>query len=55
MKALFDSVLGKMPMGRYGNDEEVAKAIVFVASPAVPYMTGANLVVDGGFTQRVQF
>ncbi len=44
-----------MPMGRFGNDLEVAKAVVFVASPAVPYMTGANIVVDGGFTQRVQF
>jgi NAD(P)-dependent dehydrogenase (short-subunit alcohol dehydrogenase family) len=44
-----------MPMGRFGEPVEVAKAIVFVASPAVPYMTGANIVVDGGFTQRVQF
>lgn len=52
---IFNATLAKMPMGRFGNDEEVAKAIVFVASPAVPYMTGANLVVDGGFTQRVQF
>ena len=55
MPELYDGTLAKMPMGRFGNDEEVAKAIVFVASPAVPYMTGANLVVDGGFTQRVQF
>ena len=55
MPELYDGTLAKMPMGRYGNDEEVAKAIVFVASPAVPYMTGTNLVVDGGFTQRVQF
>jgi NAD(P)-dependent dehydrogenase (short-subunit alcohol dehydrogenase family) len=55
MKGLFDATLAKMPMGRFGNDEEVAKAIVFVASPAVPYMTGSNIVVDGGFTQRVQF
>ncbi|QYU69027.1 SDR family oxidoreductase [Leptolyngbya sp. 15MV] len=55
MKGLFDATLAKMPMGRFGNDEEVARAIVFVASPAVPYMTGSNIVVDGGFTQRVQF
>jgi 3-oxoacyl-[acyl-carrier protein] reductase len=53
--ALFDATLAKMPMGRYGEPDEVARAIVFVASPAVPYMTGANVVVDGGFTQRVQF
>ena len=55
MPELYEGVLAKMPMGRFGNDEEVAKAIVFVASPAVPYMTGSNIVVDGGFTQRVQF
>ena len=55
MPQLYEGVLAKMPMGRFGNDEEVAKAIVFVASPAVPYMTGSNVVIDGGFTQRVQF
>lgn len=53
--ALYDATLAKMPMGRYGEPEEVAKAVVFVASPACPYMTGANIVIDGGFTQRVQF
>jgi len=40
---------------RFGEPEEVAKAIVFMASPACPYMTGAHLVIDGGFTKRVQF
>ncbi|WP_373488605.1 SDR family NAD(P)-dependent oxidoreductase [Blastomonas sp.] len=53
--ALYEGTLAKMPMGRFGEPEEVAKAIVFVASPACPYMTGANVVIDGGFTQRVQF
>ncbi|MFC4295580.1 SDR family NAD(P)-dependent oxidoreductase [Novosphingobium tardum] len=55
MPALYEATLAKMPMGRYGEPDEVAKAVVFVASPACPYMTGANLVIDGGFTQRVQF
>ncbi|MEM6908451.1 MAG: SDR family oxidoreductase [Pseudomonadota bacterium] len=55
MPELHDATLAKMPMGRFGKDTEVANAIVFTASPAVPYMTGANIVVDGGFTQRVQF
>jgi NAD(P)-dependent dehydrogenase (short-subunit alcohol dehydrogenase family) len=53
--ALYEATLAQMPTGRFGSAEEVAKAIVFVASPACPYMTGANLVIDGGFTKRVQF
>lgn len=52
---LYESTLAQMPMGRFGEPEEVAKAIVFMASPACPYMTGAHLVIDGGFTKRVQF
>lgn len=52
---LYDATLAQMPMGRFGEPEEVAKAVVFMASPACPYMTGAHLVVDGGFTKRVQF
>lgn len=53
--ALYEGTLAQMPTGRFGEAEEVAKAVVFVASPACPYMTGANLVIDGGFTKRVQF
>lgn len=53
--SLYESTLAQMPMGRFGEPEEVGKAIVFMASPACPYMTGAHLVIDGGFTKRVQF
>ena len=42
-------------MGRMTDGEEIAKAIVFIASPACKAMTGANVVIDGGFTKRVQF
>jgi len=52
---LFDMALGRNPMGRMGTPEEVAKAVVFLASPAAGFITGANLVVDGALTQRVQF
>ncbi len=51
----YNATLAAMPMGRFGNADEVANAIVFAASSAVPYMTGANIVVDGGFTKRVQY
>ena len=45
----------KMALGRFGTAEEVARSVVFLASPASSYTTGANLVIDGGYTKRVQF
>lgn len=55
MPELYDTILGQIPAGRMGNAEEVARAIVFAASPACPFMTGANIVIDGCFTKRVQY
>jgi 3-oxoacyl-[acyl-carrier protein] reductase len=52
---LFGQVLALNPTGRMANPEEVARAAVFVASPAVPFMTGTNVVVDGALTRGVQF
>ncbi len=52
---LYEGTLAQLPMGRFGEPEEVARVIVFVASNACPYMTGANIVIDGGLTKRVQF
>jgi len=42
-------------LGRWGGPEEVARTVVFLASPASSYTTGTNVVVDGGYTKRVQF
>ena len=44
-----------MALGRFGNAEDVARTVVFLASPASSYTTGTNVVVDGGYTKRVQF
>ena len=55
MTPLYDQTIKAVPMGRLGTGEEVARAIAFVASPACPFMTGTNLVIDGGVTKRVQY
>jgi NAD(P)-dependent dehydrogenase (short-subunit alcohol dehydrogenase family) len=38
------------PAKRLGAEEEMARTIVFVAGDAVPYMTGSEIVIDGGYT-----
>jgi len=43
----------RIPMGRYGSQEEVAELIGFLASDRSSYMTGQNLRVDGGITRSV--
>ncbi len=53
--ARFKHYLDRNPLGRMGTPREVANATVFVASPAASFITGANLIVDGDLTRRVQF
>jgi 3-oxoacyl-[acyl-carrier protein] reductase len=52
---VYTAAVKRSPMGRLGTPEEVANAVVFLASPAASYISGANLVVDGAATTRVQF
>jgi len=40
-----------VPLGRLGKPEEVAKAVVFLASDDASFITGVELFVDGGFAQ----
>ena len=55
MPDFYNGTLAQMPMGRLGAPEEVARAVVFLTSSASSYTTGTNIVVDGGYTKRVQF
>jgi NAD(P)-dependent dehydrogenase (short-subunit alcohol dehydrogenase family) len=46
------AVLQQIPLGRVGEVEDVVGAVVFLASPAAALVTGASLLVDGGWTAR---
>ena len=51
----FDQMVGRNPLGRMATPEEIAAAIVFLASPRSAFTTGINMVVDGGISQRVNY
>lgn len=55
MPKLYDYALRQIPAGRMGTPEEVARVVLFVASPAGSLIAGSNIVADNGFTKRVQF
>ena len=52
---LFKQALDLNPTGRMATPEEVAKGVVFLASPASSFTTGTNLVIDGALTKGVQY
>jgi NAD(P)-dependent dehydrogenase (short-subunit alcohol dehydrogenase family) len=54
MPDLFSSTMAANPTGRMGTPEEVAYAVVMLASPRASRISGTNLVVDGALTRGVQ-
>ena len=45
-----ERMLDDIPLGRFGNPEDLQGVVVFLASPAAAYVTGQTIVVDGGAT-----
>jgi glucose 1-dehydrogenase len=49
---LNDQILAEIPMGRWGNPEEVAQLAVYLASDAAAYVTGSTYFIDGGMLRN---
>ena len=53
--AAFKATMDDNPMGRMATPEDIANAVAFLAGEPAAFITGVNLVVDGGYTRRAQF
>lgn len=52
--ALYDSYASMVPLGRWGNCDEVEGLVQLIASDAGSYITGANLAIDGGLSTALR-
>ena len=43
-----EAILSKIPLGKFGESEDIAAAVAFLAAPEAKYITGQVLTVDGG-------
>ena len=48
----FNTTVSRIPLGRYGQPEDVANGVLFLASDESSFMTGSELVIDGGWTAQ---
>ena len=49
-KAQWEQRLRRLPMGRVGTPEDIAYGVIYLASDESSFMTGSELVIDGGTT-----
>ena len=52
MSAIIDQVKALHPIGRYGQPIDIANGVLFLASEESSFMTGSELVIDGGYTAQ---
>ena len=50
---LDETIADVVPLGRIGTQEEIAKAVVFLASDLASFITGQTLIADGGARQNM--
>jgi 3-oxoacyl-[acyl-carrier protein] reductase len=55
MPEIYEATVAAIPQGRMGTADEVCSQIALLLSPISGYTTGANVVMDGGFTKRIQY
>jgi NAD(P)-dependent dehydrogenase (short-subunit alcohol dehydrogenase family) len=51
VQSMAAGLIGQIPMGRFGQADEVAKAVLFLASDDSSFMLGEEIVVDGGWSK----
>lgn len=49
-RPFYDELVGRVPLGRFGNPDDLAGAVIYLAGEASSFVTGHVLVIDGGYT-----
>jgi len=52
VEAMRSELISRVPLGRMGEPQEIANAVLFMASDESSYMTGSELIIDGGYTAK---
>ena len=53
--AIKGMLIANTPSGRTGRPDDIARAIIFLLSPESEYITGSDLIVDGGMSSKIHF